>query len=358
VNRHLLVCITPHGYGHTAQIAPVVNALRQQLPDLSLTLRTTVPHTLLAARFDPPFTHIKTASDFGMAMASAVTVLAEQSAAAYADFHTDWDRKVEQEAAELSALAPDLVLANVPYLPLAGAALADIPSAALCSLNWADIYQHYCGQRPEAGRILEQMHAAYNSAAVFLRPQPCMPMITLDNTRMIGPIARVGRDRRDEINRIMNLSGEETLVLVAPGGIPTRWPMEHWPRLRGVRWIVQSDWHVTHPDAVALESLGMPITDVMRSGVVLLGKPGYGSIAECVCNTTPMLYLMRHDWPEEPYLLEWLQQHGRGLAIDSHAVETGDLGAALEELLAQPAKPAVEPSGIQEAAEHLRSLLM
>ena len=354
---HLLVCISPHGYGHTAQIAPVVNAMRQKLPDLRLTLRTTVPHTLLTVRFDQPFTHIKTASDFGMTMASAVTVLAEPSAAAYAAFHTDWDKKVAQEAAELSALAPDLILANVPYLPLAGAALAGIPSAALCSLNWADIYQHYCGQRPEAGRILEQMLAAYNSAAIFLRPQPSMPMITLDNSRAIGPIARVGRDRRDEINRMLNLSGEETLVLVAPGGIPTRWPMEHWPRLPGVRWIVQSDWHVTHPDAVALETLGMPITDVMRSGVVLLGKPGYGSIAECGCNATPMLYLMRHDWPEEPYLLEWLHQHGRGFAIDSQTVETGELGAALEELLAQPARPAVEPGGIQEAAEQLRSLL-
>ncbi len=358
MSKHLLVCISPHGYGHTAQIAPVVNALRKSLPSLRLTLRTTVPHTLLTARFDPPFTHINTASDFGMTMASAVTVLTEQSALAYAAFHADWDHKVEQEAAELSALAPDLVLANVPYLPLAGAALAGIPSAALCSLNWADIYQHYCGQRPEAGRILEQMHAAYNSAAVFLRPQPCMPMTTLDNSHAIGPIARVGRDRRDEINRKMNLSGDETLVLVAPGGIPTRWPMEHWPRLPGVRWIVQSDWHVTHPDAIALETLGMPITDVMRSGVVLLGKPGYGSITECGCNGTPMLYLMRHDWPEEPYLLEWLQQHGRGLAIDSQAVETGDLGASLEELLAQSAKPAVEPSGIQVAAEHLKNLLM
>ena len=45
-----------------------------------------------------------------------------------------------------------------------------------------------------------------------------------------------------------------------------------------------------------------------------------------------------------------LHHHGR-------ALETGELSAALEELLAQPAKAAVEPSGIQEAAEQLRSLL-
>lgn len=355
--KHLLVCISPHGYGHTAQTAPVINALRRSLPDLRLTLRTTVPHALLAARFEGPFTQVASAADFGMKMASAVQVLAEESAAAYADFHADWDNKVAQEAVDLRALAPDLVLANVPYLPLAGAARAGIRGAALCSLNWMDIYAHYCGKRPEAGRILEQMRAAYNSAAVFLRPQPGMPMTALTHTCAVGPIARVGRNRREEINRKLNLSGDEILVLVAPGGIPTRWPMEHWPRLPGVRWIVQSDWQVTHPDAVALETLNMPITDVMHSGVVLLGKPGYGSVAECVCNDTPMLYLMRHDWPEEPYLLEWLHQHGRGLAVNSEAVQTGDLRAVLEELLTQPAKPAIEPSGIQEAVEHIRCLL-
>ena len=142
-----------------------------------------MPHTLLAARFDPPFTHIKTASDFGMAMASAVTVLAEQSAAAYSTFHTDWDNKVAQEAAELRALAPDLVLVNVPYLPLAGAALAGIPSAALCSLNWADIYRHYFGD----DAIAAQIHGCYANADAFLRATPGMSMTNLPNLLSVAP---------------------------------------------------------------------------------------------------------------------------------------------------------------------------
>jgi hypothetical protein len=39
----------------------------------------------------------------------------------------------------LRALAPDLVLANAAYLPLAAAAQAGIASAGMCSLNWADL---------------------------------------------------------------------------------------------------------------------------------------------------------------------------------------------------------------------------
>ena len=63
-----LAAISSHGYGHAAQTASVVNALRERIPDLRLTLRTTVPHALLAARFEGAFTHVSVASDFGMRM--------------------------------------------------------------------------------------------------------------------------------------------------------------------------------------------------------------------------------------------------------------------------------------------------
>ena len=74
----------------------------------------------------------------------------------------------------LQQARPDLVLANVAYLPLAAAHDAKIPAAALCSLNWADIYVHYCGKRPEAAAILAEMRTAYASGRISCGcNQPC-----------------------------------------------------------------------------------------------------------------------------------------------------------------------------------------
>jgi hypothetical protein len=39
---HLLVAISSHGFGHAMPALLVVNALRQRLPSLQITLRTTV----------------------------------------------------------------------------------------------------------------------------------------------------------------------------------------------------------------------------------------------------------------------------------------------------------------------------
>ena len=354
---HLLVAISSHGFGHVAQTAPVVNTLRKRIPDLRVTLRTTVPPALLAARFEGEFTQVPVASDFGMRMATAVDVLADKSARAYAEFHRHWEIKVREEAQALVALAPDLVLANVPYLTLVGAAQAGIPAVAMSSLNWADIYAHYCGHHPAAAEIHAQMCAAYNSAACFLQTEPHMPMTDIPRRRSIGPVARIGHARRAEINRRLGLSERDRLVLIAPGGIEIRLPINDWPRLPHIRWLVAEAWRVTHPDAVSIESLTMHFMDILCSSDALVGKPGYGSFAEVACNAVPMLYIKRHDWPEEPYLVEWLGCNGRSLEIEREQLDRGDIYDALQALWAMPTRPPVAPTGVQQAADYLADVL-
>ena len=354
---HLLVDLSCHGFGHIAQAAPVVNALAGRLPGLRVTLRSKAPRNLLTQRFRCDFALIPQAFDFGMAMANAVTVQVEESADAYRDFHRGWLDKVVREAEQLAALDTDLLLADVPYLSLAAAAHAGVPAVAMCSLNWADIHAHYCSDRPEAPEIQQQIRDAYRSAVCFLKPRPCMPMPDLPNGREIGPIAHPGRNRRAEIDAGLDLTAEDRLVLIAMGGVAFRLPLENWQRIPGVRWVTQSSWQASHPDAVELEALGMDFTDVLASCDALLTKPGYGSFAEAACSGVPVLYLGRKDWPEEPFLVSWLERHGRCLEVDRAALERGEIAAALAELWAMPPMEPVRPEGIEQAADFLQGLL-
>lgn len=336
---------------------PVINALRERLPDLRVSVRTALDRTLVANMFCGAITLIAESTDFGMVMASAIDVRVEESAAAYALRHQDWDRKVQREAEQLAQLAPDLVLANIPYLTLAGAARAGIPAVGLCSLNWADIYRHYCGARPEAGRIHAQILAAYRSAATVLQTEPSMPMPDLPNRRPIGPVARLGSDRRAPLRQRLGLAETTRLINIAPGGMPLRLPLEAWPRRARVHWIVPASWGVARQDSTPFESLAMSFPDALRSCDALIGKPGYGSFSEAACNGTPVLYVRRHDWPEEPYLIEWLQQHGRCREIARDQLESGDLHAALEALWDLPPRPPVAPTGISQAVDFLARLV-
>ena len=354
---HLLAAISAHGYGHLAQSTAVLNTVRRRLPALRLTLYTPLPRSLLAARIDGDFELIGAVPDIGMLMHDAIEVDVAASAAAYRAFHAHWQDDVALEAARLRAIAPDALFADVPYRPLAAAQQADIPSIALCSLNWADIYQHYCGTTPEAAAILAQITAAYAGAAAFLRPAPSMPMATLPNAQPVGPIARIGRARRSELAARCGGSPTDRYVLLSLGGIPTRLDMRRWPRHAGTHWIVPAEWRVARADMTAYEELGLGFVDVLCSADVLLTKPGYGSFAEAACNGVPVLYVPRKTWPEAPYLERWLARHSRCVPITWEQLERGDLSDALARLLAMAPAPPMAATGVDEAADHLLRLL-
>src|SRR3989338_1096384 len=156
---HLVVSISGHGFGHVAQTAPILNRLHERMPRLQLTVRSAVPLSHLRSRIHAPFAYLPGEGDIGMEMSSALDVRVDESRAAYRAFHADWDACIAGEARLLRELKADFILSNVGYLPLAGAQRAGIPNAALCSLNWADIYSHYCGDNEIAApnpRLLYQ----------------------------------------------------------------------------------------------------------------------------------------------------------------------------------------------------------
>jgi hypothetical protein len=353
--RHLFADISAHGFGHLSQAAPVLNALAERLPALRLTVRSGLSAEKLRARLRPAFTHLPASSDFGYVMRDAVRVDLPATARAYRAQHKNWAQRVADEAALLSKLQAQLVFSDVAYLPLAGAAQAGIPAVALCSLNWADLFAHYFGAEDWAPPIHQQMLAAYNSAAFFLRATPGMPMPDLQRLRPIGPIAALGNDIRQALRQRLGCPPNERLLLIAFGGFDKRLPIERWPPIENVRWLVPAAWPLKHAAVSATEPLGYPFTDLLRAVDAVITKPGYGTFAEAACNGTRVLYLRRDDWPEQDYLIDWLKKNGSCYEVGAADLMSGHLQEPLSRLFeqARPAPPL--PGGIDEAAEVLLS---
>ena len=354
--RRLYVAISHHGLGHLAQTSAVLNALHEIAPDIELVIRSALPRTALELRLAMPFEHVDTPSDCNLVMHDAIRVDLPASLAAYRAFHTDWGRKVGAETRELEKLKVDAVFSNVGYLPLAAAQLAGMPCMAMCSLNWADIFRHYLGKEPEAGAILDSMIAAYAGARAFLRPEPSMPMADLANTIAIAPIALSGRNRRAELTGTLGLSPEDRLVLVAMGGIPYRPPVEDWPRLPGIVFLVPDDWATDHPAVRALRETGMVFRDVLASADAVVTKPGYGTYTEATAARVPVLTIPRPDWPESIHLNRWLMEKNNALEISEAQLLDGALAEPLASVWAIPRRVLIEATGALYAAHKVTEL--
>lgn len=354
---HLFVDISSHGLGHLAQVAPILNELRHQLPGLRLTLRSGLANEILRARVSSEFTHIQECSDFGFVMLDAVRIDHARTAAVYREQHGRWTQLVTSETERLSRLKPDLVLSDVAYLPLAGAACAGIPSLAMCSLNWAELFAYFFGDQPWAGPIHKEMLSAYCGANGFLRLTPAMPMADLPNLRDIAPVAALGRDCRLSLHERLNCRPGERLVLIAFGGFEIQLPVERWPRIEGVRWLVPESWGVKQEHLVAFEPLGLHFTDLICSVDAVLTKPGYGVFTEAACNGTPVLYLRRDDWPEQGCLIEWLQRNALCREIDEAGLACDRVKGALDELWTEVKPPLPIPAGAEQAARVIAGML-
>ena len=127
----LFVDISSHGFGHLAQAAPILNELARLRPELRLTVRSGLSGDKLQTRLHCNFEHIHGSSDFGFVMLDAVRIDFAATANAYRAQHANWTQRVADEATLLKRLKPDLVLTDVAYLPLAGAAQAGIPSLSM-----------------------------------------------------------------------------------------------------------------------------------------------------------------------------------------------------------------------------------
>jgi UDP:flavonoid glycosyltransferase YjiC (YdhE family) len=156
----------------------------------------------------------------------------------------------------------------------------------------------------------------------------------------------------------LHLTGEERLVLVSLGGVAGRLPVDVWPRIPGVRWLVSANWSIRHPDAILLDSLEMDFRDVLASCDALVCKPGYGSFVEAACNGVPVLFVSRDDWPETAYLKRWIQANAHGVEISRSQLESGKFSEELQSLWSRPAFTPVKPGGVDQAADWLAGRLL
>jgi len=71
----------------------------------------------------------------------------------------------------------------------------------------------------------------------------------------------------------------------------------------------------------------------------------------------PVLYVARDDWPETPFLEQWLTENGMARKVTRERMERGEFFDELFDLLAAAPRPAVIPSGVETVADWVANRL-
>lgn len=352
--------ISSHGFGHAAQVLPVLNELGHHAPDLRIMLRTSVTPRFFQSRLRLSYEIQPVEQDVGCVQADPLTIDVPATWSEHLRFHTDWDTRVREEAAAIRSAAPNLVLSDISYLAVEAAARAKVPAVGLCNLSW-DLVLDALGRpiRSEEVAVLRQIRDAYQKAELMIKPAPGLAFTAFRKVVEIPPIARLLPAERDQLRRMLVAQLDEQVVVIGFGGINLQTlPFDRLEEMKGYQFVVSGGVPPGYTRIRSADSLPMAFGALVASADLLVTKPGYSTVAEAVALGKPVIYVRRHNFADEATLVDYLHRYGQAVELSAEDFLRGSWEAAFDELRTRPQpEPAPTPTGAVKAAEILAKYL-
>jgi L-arabinokinase len=368
--------VSGHGFGHASRTIEVINAVLARRPETRIGVRTSAPRWLFDLTVKGKVAFSTLECDTGVVQIDALTLDEADTIRRAWAFHSDLVTRAASETRVLRELGAGLIVGDIPPLAFAVSAASGIPSIGLGNFTWDWVYADYPRVRL-APSLLPAIRGAYAKASMALRLPMSAGFETFSNVKDIPFIARHAGHTRDEVCKTLKLPSDKPIVLVSFGGygLPGL-DTEVLGKFKKYTVVGTANIPVsrTRKEAATVERKGAYITineeamydagiryeDLVGAADVVVTKPGYGIISECIANDTAVLYTPRGHFPEYDVLVEDMPKYLRAAFISNEELFAGKWEASLDKLLAQSRprnykKP--ETNGADVAAEILLKAL-
>ena len=342
--------ISGHGFGHLAQMAPVLNRIHHIRPDSSFLIRCSLPEPEIRTRLNFQFRQEPSPVDVGVVQKNAV----EEDCQASIELMRTWvkqiDRLIQQEIECLADFNPTIIISNISPLAFPAARALGIPNIALATLDWHSIYSYWLDEDDE---IIKKLADAYAQCDLLLTPPMAMHMPVFTTQQQIPLIA----SRANKItNPVTSNARKKALLLFGGCGNPP-YDLQALANIPDWLFLIPDapDYAPGNVQAIHFNSETRPV-DLMPYVDVVLCKPGYGILSECWSTTTPIAWVERPDFPEFPMLKEWLEKSFPSCGMSRSDFQHGHWHQALEKAHAHPGSfPICMGNGAFDAADLILS---
>jgi hypothetical protein len=349
--------ISPHGFGHAARAAGIMEALRAIAPSMHFDIMTTVPDWFFASCNSFAFTYHRLLTDIGLIQKTpfqadlAATV---QQLNAFLPFDGPQIKTLAQQLRQRNC---ELVVCDIAPLGIRVAQKANLPSVLIENFTWNWLYQGY--RHKGLNEFNRYLQAIFADATYHIQTQPvCEPGAT-DLTA--APVSRKMKTTASDIRKKLGLPKNSKVIMITAGGAPKNYGFID--KLRR-----EKDIHFILPGATDTEAIGDNLVllpensayfhpDLINAADAVVGKAGYSTIAEIYQAGVPFGYVARSENREMTPLVDFVENHMCGLPIKESDFQDGTFTNSLTKLLQMPRSQDKRPNGADQIAGFIMDVL-
>lgn len=329
----MVLAVSGHGFGHAVRAAEVARAFLAR--GARVVVRTTAPRWLF-----PTDTEYVSgpALDVGVVQQDGLDFDIDETRRQWDQFLAEFPDRADREAQLLKTCGADALIGDIPPLAFAAGRLAGIPSFAVGNFTWDWIYAAWPGFEP----IVTRIRAAYQCADLLFRlplhSKDADAFAGFDHIEDVPLIARHAARPRAEVRSELGLADDDCVVLVSFGGFTASGlNLAGLGRWSGYRFVLTPPISLVHSAApanvLALNETPADYVSLLGACDVVVTKPGYGVVADCLANRVAVLFTDRGPFREYDVLAEALPVLGRALYIPRDDLINANLGPHLDALL-------------------------
>ena len=343
--------ITAHGYGHGTRSCDILNALHAAAPQVPIIVKTDLPLVFMQSRLPAGIEIRAGAFDVGLIQKDSIQIDLDASIAAVEALYAREGELIQQEQRFMEEEDVGIVVADIPAIPLAAAQRNGLPNIATGNFGWDWIYTDLVRHDPRWQTYADKFRAVYEQTDLLLRQPFAEPMAAFPNQIDLPLLASPGTGCRALLAGLTGANPENRWALLSFTSLDLdSQALENLSRLHGydVFSVDPLEW----PDSTVrcIHRSAASFADILASMDVVVTKPGFGIVSECIVNDKPIVYTSRKNFVEYPILVEGIGKYCRNVFIPGHELYSGNLARSLAEAESAPNPPGTIARGGAEIA--------
>jgi hypothetical protein len=323
--KRIAYFISPHGFGHAARAAAVMQAIADLDASVRFEIFTTVPTWFFTDSISAAFTCHNLSTDIGLVQETAFQADLNKTLHSLNDFFPIPASQIAEIAAVVDQLNCLLVICDIAPLGISIAKEAGIPSLLVENFTWDWIYEQYSNANKGFKKHIKYLQSLFQAANYHIKTEPfCCPG-SVDLTA--SPVSRLVKTTSDRVRKGLGLTETDQMVLITTGGIRQSYNfLNELKRLPDIHFVMPGagpKMKIQDNCIILPHRSYYYHPDLVNASDAVVGKVGYSTMAEVFHAGVPFGYVARSNFRESRPMTAFIEEKMQGISLKESEFNNG-----------------------------------